>query len=52
MIVVKTLMDLEGKIVDNDEKLNIVNETKIIFEEERYIDESIKCLGKIIQTKL
>ena len=36
------MKDLEKEIVDNDEILKIVNETKIIFKEDRYNNDSIK----------
>ena len=32
----KTLNDFDGKIVDNDEKLNIVNEIKVLIKEDNY----------------
>ena len=40
----KTLEILREEIVDNDEIINIVNETKIINKEDRYNRDSIKDL--------
>ena len=42
----KTLIDLEEKIVDNDEILNIVFEIKILFKEDRYGNHCFKDLKK------
>ena len=47
----KTLKDLEEEIVDNDEILNIVNETNII-KEDRYNNDSIKVLKKDYPNKI
>ena len=41
----KTLKDFE-EIVDNDEVLNIVNETKILVKEDKYKNDSIKDFKK------
>ena len=40
----KTLKDFEEEIVDNDEKLNFVNEIKLLIEEDNYNTISIKYL--------
>ena len=42
----KTLEDFEEEIVDNDEILNIVNEIKMLFTENKYRNDSIKDLKK------
>ena len=47
----KTLKEFEAEIVDNDEVLGIVNETKITIEEDKYKSDSIKELKKILPDK-
>ena len=42
----KTLKDFREEIVDNDEFLNFVNGTEIIFKEDRYNNDSIKDIKK------
>ena len=42
----KTLKEFEEEIVDNDEILNIVNETKMLITEDKYKNNSIKDLKK------
>ena len=42
----KTLKDLEGEIVGNDEILNFVNEIKILINDDKYKKDSIKDLKK------
>ena len=48
----KTLKKLKEEIVDNDEKLNIVNDKENIIKEDMYINDSMKDLNKIIQIEL
>ena len=40
------MKDFKEDIVDNDEILNIVNEIKLLIEEEKYNNDSIKDLKK------
>ena len=42
----KTMKDFEEEIVDNEEILNIVDEIKKLFEEDKYKIDSIKDLKK------
>ena len=42
----------EQEIVGNNEILNIVNEIKMLITEDKYKNDSIKDLKKIIQIKL
>ena len=48
----KTLKGFEEEIVDNDETLNFVNEIKMLITEDKYKNDSIKDLKKIIQIKV
>ena len=43
----KTLKGLEEAIVDNDEKLNFVNEIKIIIKEDKCTNDSINDLKRL-----
>ena len=45
----KVLKGLGENFVDSDEKLNIVNELKVLFKEDRYKNDSIEDIKKIFQ---
>ena len=42
----KTLKDLEEEIVDNDEKINIVHEIKILVKGDKFENDSMKVFKK------
>ena len=48
----KTLKNFEEEINDNDEILNIVNETKLLLKEDMYKNDSIKDLKKDYSVKI
>ena len=48
----KTLKDFEKEIVDNDEIINIVNETKMLITEDKYKNVSIKDIKKDYPDKI
>ena len=45
------MKDLEEEIVDIDDIINIVNETKILIKEDKYKNYSIKGLWKVLPEK-